>query len=291
MDRINNSINGYQRGVRRFLASTFVVIVTGIGGLYAPMTQAADATCSCNSTYDKIVQSGVLKAGVRFDYPPLGSVDSNGNPAGFGPDLAAEFAKRLNVKLQLVEENSHTRVPLLLNGSFDLEIGPTSPTVEREKVIDFTIPYLWDSGVPLVRQGESLNAADYGPPKKVGVTQGSFFVDLFKAVRPDGQFTTYQEYGDAVAALKQKRIDAVLMNRTNAIYIVQNTPGLAIGKPFVSLPLGIMVRQNDSKWRNWVNWTLQRMWKDGTYKKIYRKSFGEDPDFPMWSSNQLQPGI
>lgn len=258
-----------------------------------PLTaQAADATCACASTYDAIVQAGVLKAGVRFDYPPLGSLDPTGKPVGFGPDLAAEFAKRLNVKLQLVEENSHTRVPLLLNGSYDVEIGPTSPTVEREKVIDFTIIYFWDSGVPLIRKGEGMDLKnDLAPPKKVGVTQGSFFSDVYKSVHPEGKLTVYQEFPDAVTALRDKRVDAVLMNRSNALDFAKTIPELAVGNSFVALPIVMLVRQNDSKWRNWLNWTLQRMWKDGTYQAIYKKNFGSDPDFAMWSASQLQPGI
>jgi len=256
----------------------------------SPAQTQTQATCDCKSTLDKIKEAGVFKAGIRFDSPPMGYVDGSGKPAGFGADVAAEFAKRLGVKVEYVEGTSRTRIPLLLNGSFDAEIGTTSPTVEREKVVDFTIPYFWDSGAILVRKGDSINPKDYGAPKKIAVTQGSFFIDLYKAIRPDAQFTVFQEYTDSVAALQQKRVDAVLINRSNAVDFAKQQSNLVVGGDFVGVPVGIAVRQNDSKWRNWINLTLQQMWKDGTYKKLYVKHYGEEPKFYMWSPNQLQPG-
>ena len=56
-------------------------------------------------------------------------------------------------------------------------------------------------------------------------------------------------------------------------------------------PWGIMVRPNDSNWRNWLNHTLQELWKDGTYKTLWEKHMGEAPDFYMFSPYMLQPGI
>lgn len=276
---------------KRTRAAILPALAAAVMAAMASGSPANAQACECKSTYDRIVESGVFKAGIRYDYPPVGYLDTNGKAAGFGPDLATEFAKRLNVKVDLIENTSRTRIPLLLNGTIDAEIGPTSPTVEREKVVDFTIPYMWDSGAVLVRKGDSIEPADYGAPKKVGVTQGSFFVDLYKAVRPDANFTTFQEYTDAATALVQRRVDAVLINRSNALSFAKSLPNIEVGKSFVQLPLGITLRQNDSKWRNWMNWTLQRMWKDGTYQALYRKNFGEDPPFYMWSPSQLQPGL
>ncbi len=273
---------------RHVVAITLAMLMSM--ALFVPSQTLGQASCDCKSTFDKIKEAGVFKAGVRFDSPPMGYVDASGKPTGFGVDVATEFAKRLGVRVEFVEGTSRTRIPLLLNGSYDAEIGTTSPTVEREKVVDFTIPYFWDSGSILVRKGESTNPKDYGAPKKIAVTQGSFFVDLFKALRPDAQFTVFQEYTDSVAALQQKRVDAVLINRSNAVDFAKQQPNLVVGGNFVELPIGIAIRQNDSKWRNWLNLTLQQMWKDGTYKKLYVKHYGEEPKFYMWSPNQLQPG-
>ena len=52
-----------------------------------------------------------------------------------------------------------------------------------------------------------------------------------------------------------------------------------------------MVRPNNSNWRNWLNHTLQELWKDGTYKTLWEKHMGEAPDFYMFSPYMLQPGI
>jgi ABC-type amino acid transport substrate-binding protein len=52
-----------------------------------------------------------------------------------------------------------------------------------------------------------------------------------------------------------------------------------------------MMRPNDSNWRNWINHTLQELWRDGTYNALWEKHMGEAPDFYMFSPYMLQPGI
>jgi hypothetical protein len=52
-----------------------------------------------------------------------------------------------------------------------------------------------------------------------------------------------------------------------------------------------MVRQDDSKWRNWLNWALQRMWTEGTLQKLYMKWYGFEPDFSLGDGGQLQPRV
>jgi len=130
-----------------------------IGLTLAPSAQA-------ENTLDKIHRTGVFLAGVRYDFPPVGTVDDAGKPTGFGPALAKSFADKLGVKVQYVQVTSKSRIPLLLNGSIDADIGPTTPTVERNKVVDFTIPYVWDGDSLIVYKGASLNITDYAPPQE-----------------------------------------------------------------------------------------------------------------------------
>ena len=56
-------------------------------------------------------------------------------------------------------------------------------------------------------------------------------------------------------------------------------------------PIAIALRQNDSKWRNFLNHTIQELWLDGRYQKIWEQHWGYPPDFKIWSEFGLQPGI
>jgi polar amino acid transport system substrate-binding protein len=255
------------------------------------LASVAQAQGAPQGTLDKIKASGRFLAGVRFDFPPVGSVDSTGAPVGFGPELAKLFADKLGVRVQYVQVTSRNRFVLLQNGGIDADIGPTTPTVKREEVVDFSIPYVWDSVSIIVKKGASPNVRDYGPPKRIATTQGSLIVDYIKMEVPNAQFTLFQEYPEAVTALLNGRVDAVGANTVGAIAFVKRSPELALGTPFFHDPFAISVRENDSKWRDFINVTMQELWLRGTYQALYEKHFDEPPSWKMWSEYRLQPGI
>jgi len=235
---------------------------------------------------------GTLLVGVRNDFPPIGSVDGSGNPVGFGVDLGAAIAKELGIKPEFVAVTSRTRFPLLQQGAIDLEIGVTTPTVEREKAVDFTIPYIWDAVDLIVEKGASVKLADYAPPRKIATTQGSFVVDVIKQQLPNADLQLFQEFPEAVAALQNGRVDAVGINRASAVAFLKRDPDkLALSEDFFKDPWAIMVRKNDSDMRVTVNNILQKLWAEGAYQEMYKKHFGAEPDFYMWSPYRLQPGI
>ena len=265
-------------------------LIVGAAGLSHAPAMAQGAT-AMGDTLAKVKAAGKLLAGVRNDFPPMGSIDTSGKAVGFGPDIAEVFAKKLGVALEFVPTTSRTRIPLIQNGSIDCEFGITTPTVEREKTVDFSIPYVWDAVGMIIKEGSSGKVADYGPPKKVATTQGSYIIDLFKQYIVNPDIVLFQEYPDAVQALRNGKVDAVGVNVASSIAYVRPGSGLMMSENMVRDPWGIMVRPNDSNWRNWLNYTLQVIWKEGTYKAIWQKHMGAEPDFYMYSPYMLQPGV
>jgi polar amino acid transport system substrate-binding protein len=257
----------------------------------ALLLAVAAAPAVAEGTLDKIKASGTFLAGVRFDFPPVGSVDTAGNPIGFGPDLAKLIAAKLGAKIEFVQVTSQTRVPLLQSGRIDADIGATTPTKAREEVADFTIPYVWDGVTLVVPKGQSKNVKDYGPPKKLATTQGSFIIELMKNEVPNAEIVLFQEFPDAIVALQNRKVDGVGVNRFNGEAFVKKNPSLDLAEDFFVDPWAIMVRQDDSKWRNFLNWTLQELWQSGQYQELYARHFGSPPRFKMWSEFRLQPGI
>lgn len=263
-----------------------------VGALCLVSITATAVAQTPDATLEKIKSSGTILIGVRNDFPPIGSVDGSGNPIGFGVDLGSAIAKDLGVKPEFVAVTSRTRFPLLQQGSIDVEIGVTTPTVEREKAVDFTIPYIWDAVDLIVKKGASTKLSDYGPPKKIATTQGSFVIDVIKQQLPQADLVLFQEFPEAVAALQNGRVDAVGINRASAVAFLQRDPKrLALSEDFFKDPWAIMVRKNDSAMRVTVNNILQKLWANGTYQTLYKKHFGDNPDFYMWSPYRLQPGI
>ena len=259
---------------------------------------AVAATFMCHATgslaedaIEKIKQTGVLKVGVRFDAPPMGTVDSAGRPVGFSVDLGNMIAQTLGVKAEFIQSTPKSRIQLLQNGNIDLQIDTLTPTKERNEIVDFTIPFAWDGGVLVVRKGDSLDVKDYGPPKKLAGLQGNYWVKVVQQSVPNAQFTMFQEFPDTFVALLNKKVDGVAINKVLAVAVVKQHPELTMSKNFYDDPWAIAVRQNDSKWRNFLNFYLQEMWCKGTYQALYTKWFGEEPKFKLWSERRLQPGI
>jgi len=219
----------------------------------------APARAQSQSLYDEVKTRGVLNAGVRYDYPPFGSVDKDNKPFGFGPAIAAEVAKRMGVKVNYVQILSENRIPMVTGGHVDAEFATTTETVQRNQTVDFTIPYIWDSVSIIVRKDSDIqNIKDIQPPKVMGATRGSNNIPIFKDNVPNGIVTQFDDYNQTVLALKLKKIDAIVINRVTGLSFIRNEPTLEIRSDFYPDPVGIMVRQNDSKWRNFLNFKIGR---------------------------------
>ena len=250
------------------------------------------ANGQARATLDKAKASGKLLVGIRNDFPPVGSVDESGKPVGFGVDLGAAISKKLGFAPEFVAVTSRTRIPLLEQGAVDIEVGVTTPTVEREKTVDFSIPYLWDAVNLLIKKNGPDKLSDYAPPRKIASVQGSFVVTLIKERLPNAELVLFQEFPEAVMALQNGRVDAVGINRASAVAFLKRDPArLGLSQDFFKDPWAIMVRKNDSGIRVAVNNALQELWSDGTYAALYEKHFGSKPNFYMWSPYQLQPGM
>ena len=136
--------------MRKLLSVSMLAVVLGV---WAGPSLA-------ESTLDKVKKNGEMLAGVRSDNPPMAFRGEKGEWTGFAVDLAQAVADKLGVKAVFVPTTAQTRTPLLTSGRIDAEFGSTTPTKQREEVVDFTITYNWDTVVPLVRKGESRNPAD-----------------------------------------------------------------------------------------------------------------------------------
>lgn len=261
------------------LCGTLVVL------LLAPAVHA-------ESALETVLKRGQFIAGITADSPPSGYVDAQGHNMGYCADVARYLARRLGVTLQFVQVTAASRVPLLQTGRIDAEVAVTTPNKVRNEVVDFALTYIMDNGVLVVRTGDSTNLKDYTNSSKIiGATQGNGFVDRWKLISPQAQFKLFQDEGDVVVALKGKQIDAYITGSFLAARFVKSGGIQVAGVPWASSPDAIMVRDDDSKWRKWLNWALQRMWVEGTFQKLYVKWYGIEPDFPFGDAGLIQPRV
>jgi len=254
-------------------------VVALIGLMFAGWGQGAIA-----GTLDDVKERGKIVAGVRFDVPLFGYVDENGKNIGFDIDLLNEIAARLGVGVELVSVTGKTRIPMLQSGKVDMLIAATTHTRKRDKVIDFSITYVTDGMRLLVKKGSSIRSHKDLAGKTVTTNQGSTNLDIIRKVAPEAKTLVYQEHPQCFLALRQGLADAYTSTEFILGKFAASDPDneYEIVGPYLSRePIAMGVRQNDSEWRDTLNFTLMAMTEDGTFENIWNKWLGTDSEYKL----------
>jgi polar amino acid transport system substrate-binding protein len=226
-----------------------------------------------------VKKAGVLNAGVKYDFKPFGFVNENNKVVGFDIDLLKYVAKDLGVEVKFQQVTSKTRIPLVASGQIDIAAASMTHKVMRDDTIDFTISYFFDGQSMLVRKNETAKSVKDFAGKKVGAIQGATSGENFKKASPHAKIVYFQEYPQAVMALKKGKIDAVTTDLVWCSSQAKDSHGkLKVTGGTISFePYGMGVPENESNFRDAINFALQKAVKDGTYAKSYKKWFGENP--------------
>lgn len=151
------------------IKKTLRLAAAGVAALLLLGTAQAD-------TLADIKQKGVLVVGSKADYRPFGYLDPAGKIVGLEPDLAADIARRLGVRLELIPVVASNRIQFLQQGKIDLMIATTSDTVDRRKIVDFVDPNYYGSGTNvLAAKSAGLKSWADLKGKKVCLIQGAFY--------------------------------------------------------------------------------------------------------------------
>ncbi len=246
---------------------------------------------------DEIVARGTVRIGVRNDNPPLSFVTESGEWVGFDVDLARAIAAQMNLEPELTVVDGTTRISFLQEGRVDISIASMNHTRKRDNAIDFSITYFWDNQSFLVRTGE-YTSTDELMGKKVAANAGSSAIPSWIAysAAQGGPAPEIVEFSDKLAAMQALRDGAVEGYTEDNITML----ALAAGDPGLELlpgghnpvQFGIGVPNNQSAWRDQVNYALQELWNSGVFHEIYSRWF-EGPDaqikLPLGGQMEIWP--
>ncbi|MBN8955198.1 MAG: transporter substrate-binding domain-containing protein [Rhizobiales bacterium] len=236
------------------------------------------AHAQAGSILEEVKKRGTVRVGVRTEVPGFGIVDDAGKTVGFDVDIANEIANRLGVKIELVPVTAATRVPLLQQGRIDMIVATLTHYRKRDEVIDFSIGYFWTGQKLMVKKTSSIKTLADMAGKRAGTTVGAGVVENLKRAQPAATTQTFEGYPEAFLAMQRSLVDAVVADVIILAGLRANAPNpsdyVIVGESLGGGDYGIGMRENDSKWRDAINFTLQDIWRDGTWDKIYARWIG-----------------
>lgn len=241
---------------------------------------------------DDILKNGKLRCGVMLDVPPIGYRDKDNNPVGYDVEICKDIAKELGVQLDLIETPSADRIPSVLTDRVDMSVTGATNSLERAKVVGFSIPYqVWDYSVAVKKDNKTITKYSDLKGKTVGGVRGTtpekYFLDDFKKWNdPKGKYIPYGSDAEQWLAVKQGKVEAIV-HGTVAIGEFMKTPQggdlkICCQTSFPQDWTGIMVKRNEQGLLNWLNLFIWHEYKNGRIDELYRKWWGFPAPSMAW---------
>jgi len=263
-----------------------IYLVLLVGALVLCLAPAGWAA----GTLEKIAKNAEFVVGVRDGAIPFGFISKENEHIGFSVDMAKEFHKALEkkigkpLKLVFKTTNPKTRIPLVVNGTIDIECGSTTHTVDREETVDFTITIFLTGTQLLVKRGSEIKSYKDLAGKKVGAAQGSTNEKAIRdlndkgEIKPASNIVVYQEHTQGFLALQRNILDAYVTDGILLAGLKAKAPNPeefdVVGGFITYDPYAYIVRENDSKFKDFINIEIIKMVKDGRFYQIYDKWLG-----------------
>jgi ABC-type amino acid transport substrate-binding protein len=271
-------------GRRAFALATAVAA----GALADPRIGRAEA-CT-EDTLDRIKRMGKLNLGVRDATLPYGWKDDSGNYLGFATDIArvihSAVIKELGTRVELVmvPVTSQTRIPLLQNGTIDMEAGATVITRSRAKVVDFTVPVFLTATEIIVPAGGPVKTVPDLANRRVGVPQGGGGENIFAALAQSGRITApakviaFPDHPQGFLALQSGSIDAYCTDGP-ILYSMKDKASNPDEWRVIDLEVDVELqafpmRPESSRFRRVADLAIVDLFASGAWDKIYDKYFG-----------------
>jgi glutamate/aspartate transport system substrate-binding protein len=239
-------------------------------------------------TLDKIKASGTITLGHRDASIPFSYMNDQQQPIGYAMDLCAKIVdavkaelKMPNVKVVLQPVTSATRIPLLANGTIDLECGSTTNNVERQKQIAYTITHYVTANRFVSKKADNLKSLNDLKGKTVVSTSGTTNIkqitELNAAQNLGMNILAAKDHAEAFLMVDSGRASAFFMDDILLAGLVANhaNPGqwVVSAEAYSVEPYGIMLRKDDPAFKKVVDAAMVNVYKSGEIDKIYAKWF------------------
>jgi ABC-type amino acid transport substrate-binding protein len=239
-------------------------------------------------TLQKVAESGKITLAYRDSSIPFSYVTGSGNPIGIGVDIShavvdavKKAINKPNIQVDYVSVTSANRIPLLQNGTVDLECGSTTNNSARGKDVQFAINYFYTGTRLLTKKGSGIhNYADL-KDKTVASTTGTTNVQVLRKYDREHNlnmnFILGKDHGESMLLVESGRavafgMDDILLYGLRAAAKNPNDWEV-VGDALQVEPYACMLRKDDPKFKALVDKVIGDMMKDGEFAKLYAKWF------------------
>ncbi len=241
-------------------------------------------------TLKKIKDSGTITIGHRETSIPFSYLDDKQQPIGYSMDICAavveEVKKELGLAQLTVKYNPvtpQTRIPLMANGTIDLECGSTTNTLTRQKQVGFA-PVTFITGTKLlVKKSAKIKSYKDLRNKTVVVTQGTTNERIIKALSDKDnlniKFLNAKDHGESFLTVESGRAVAFSMDDILLYGLIAKAKSPkdyeVVGDYLSYDPYGMMYRKGDEDFGVVIRRAIGRLMASGDINKIYNKWFLE----------------
>ncbi|WP_408632990.1 glutamate ABC transporter substrate-binding protein [Mycolicibacterium mengxianglii] len=231
--------------------------------------EAMDAVSNIRSRGRLIVGLDIGSNLFSFRDPITGEI------TGFDVDIAGEVARDIFGTPSQVEYrilSSADRINALQNNEVDIVVKTMSITCERRKLVNFSTAYLNAYQRILAPRDSAITQAADLSGKRVCAAKGTTSLERVRQITPAPIIVTVVTWADCLVALQQRQVDAVSTDDSILAGLVSQDPYLHIVGPNMNQePYGIGINLQNTGLVRFVNGTLERIRRDGTWNTLYRK--------------------
>jgi glutamate/aspartate transport system substrate-binding protein len=265
----------------------------------AVLVAAGSAWAQTADTMAKVKASGKIVMGVRESSAPLSYTVGGGRYLGYHVELCEQVIKKLMpaATIEYTPVTSANRIPLVQNGTVDIECGSTTNNATRQKDVSFAVTTYVTEVRTAVKAGSNIKSVSDLSGKNVATTTGTTSVALLRKHERANGVNFNEIYGkdhaDSFLLLESGRADAFVMDDNILAGLIASSKAPAdyaiVGETLNIEPIAIMMRKDDPAFKKAVDDSIKAMMADGSLEKLYAKWF-QAPIPPRNTSVNLAMG-
>ena len=216
-------------------------------------------------------QKSDLVMATNAEFPPYEYHGDDGSIIGIDAEIAQAIADEMGRNLVIEDMNFDSILAAVQSGKADMGIAGMTITEDRLESVDFSTPYATAAQVIIVKEGSDIQTPDDLAGRTVGVQLGTTG-DIYADDIEDATIERFNKGFEAVQALTQDKVDAVIIDNEPAkVFVAQNDGIKIIDEAFTYEEYAIAIKKGNTDLLNDVNAAIAKLQESGELQKIVDK--------------------